>query len=81
MHGTFLATREVDIARCRSIAELRSLVDRAQLDLLGEILGLTMAHGTLPAAFIGSRFTRSAVYFRMHQALADILDARVRAPQ
>ena len=74
--GPVLATRIVDIAGCRSIADLRRVVDRAQLDLLGEVVGSIVASGELPAP-LPSR-TPGPQYFRMHRALADVLDAALR---
>jgi len=78
--GAILATREVDVAGCRSIAELRRAVDRTQLELLGKVVGLTIAHGTLPQP-LPVHDLPGPQYFRMHQALADILDARLLTRQ
>jgi hypothetical protein len=78
--GPILATREVDAAGCRSIADLRRAVDRTQIELLGEVVGQTIAHGTPPQPLPVTDLP-GPQYFRMHQALADTLDARLLARQ
>jgi methionyl-tRNA formyltransferase len=63
--GPILATRDVDVANCRSIAELRNAADRIQLELLGEIVGLTRVHGGLPKPLPVTDLP-GPQYFRMH---------------
>ncbi len=73
--GPILATREVDIAGCGSVAALRGAVDRAQLALLGDvvasIVGGRMPEPLAPAGAPGPQ------YFQMHQDLVAILEARL----
>jgi hypothetical protein len=73
--GPILAMRQIDIAGCRSIAALREIVDRAQLALLGEIVA-TIVAGELPEALTAAE-PPGPQYFRMHQDLAAILEARL----
>lgn len=79
--GPILATREVDIAGCSSIAALRDAVDRAQLALLGEIIEAIVG-GRMPEP-LAAAAPAGPQYFHMHQDLAAILEARLlgaRAP-
>ena len=74
--GDILVVREVDTSRARSIAELRKLVDGAQIALLGEVVQYILREGKLPP-----RRSQTAAeglqYFRMHPALVEKLNARL----
>jgi folate-dependent phosphoribosylglycinamide formyltransferase PurN len=72
--GPILATRGVDVARCRSIAALRDAVDRAQLALLGDVVD-TIVAGRMPEALAAG--PPGPQYFPMHQDLTAILEARL----
>ncbi len=73
--GPILATQEVNIAGCGSIAALRAAVDRAQLALLGDIVEL-VAGGRMPEPLPAAE-PPSPQYFHMHQDLTAILEAHL----
>ena len=73
--GPILATQQVDIAGCGSIAALRDAVDRAQLALLGDVLELIVG-GRMPEPLAAAE-PPGPQYFHMHQDLAAILEARL----
>lgn len=73
--GPILATREVDVAGCGSIAALRDAVDRAQLALLGDIVELIVGGG-MPDPLAAAE-PPGPQYFHMHQDLVAILEARL----
>ena len=73
--GPILATQQVDIAGCGSIAALRDAVDRAQLALLGDVLELIVG-GKMPEPLAAAE-PPGPQYFHMHQDLAAILEARL----
>ncbi len=73
--GPMLATREVDIAGCGSIAALRDAVDRAQLMLLGDVVQ-AVAGGRMPEPLTAAE-PPGPQYFHMHQDLAAILEAQL----
>ena len=66
--GPILATQEVDIAGCGSIAALRDAVDRAQLTLLGDIVE-SIVVGRMPEPLAAAE-PPGPQYFHMHQDLA-----------
>ncbi len=74
--GDILIVREVDTARARNIAELRELVNQAQIGLLGEVVQYILREGKLPP-----RRSQTAAeglqYFRMHPALVEKLNQRL----
>jgi folate-dependent phosphoribosylglycinamide formyltransferase PurN len=78
--GVILAMQEVEIAGCRSIAALRDTVDRAQLALLGDVLG-SIVGGRMPEPLLSEPLVCAEPpgpqYFRMHQDLVAILEARL----
>ena len=79
--GPILATQEVAIAGCGSIAALRGAVDRAQLALLGDIVESILG-GRMPEPLAAAE-PPGPQYFHMHQDLAAVLEARLlgaRAP-
>jgi hypothetical protein len=73
--GPMLATREVEVAGCGSIAALRDAVDRAQLTLLGDIVEAIVS-GRMPEPLTSAE-PPGPQYFQMHQDLAAILEARL----
>jgi folate-dependent phosphoribosylglycinamide formyltransferase PurN len=73
--GPILAMQRVDIAGCGSIAALRDAVDRAQLALLGDIVG-SIAGGRMPEPLAAAE-PPGPQYFQMHQDLVLILEARL----
>jgi folate-dependent phosphoribosylglycinamide formyltransferase PurN len=74
--GDILVIREVDTSGAGNIAELRKLVDAAQIELLGEVVQYILREGKLPP-----RRSQTAAeglqYFRMHPALVEKLNARL----
>ena len=77
--GPILATRQVDIAGCRSVAALRDAVDHAQLALLGDVVGLIVS-GRMPEPLAIAE-PPGPQYFRMHRDLTAILEARLLGAQ
>jgi folate-dependent phosphoribosylglycinamide formyltransferase PurN len=73
--GPILATQEVAIAGCGSIAALRGAVDRAQLALLGDIVE-SIIGGRMPEPLAAAE-PPGPQYFHMHHDLAAILEARL----
>lgn len=73
--GPILAMQQVDIAGCGSIAALRDAVDRAQLMLLGDIVG-SIAGGRMPEPLAAAE-PPGPQYFQMHQDLVLILERRL----
>lgn len=72
--GDILLFRAVDIAGVDSVDSLRGTVDRAQIELLGDVIRWIIAHGALPpsrpqGAHEGRQF------FAMHAELRQLLDA------
>jgi methionyl-tRNA formyltransferase len=77
--GPILATQEVDIAGCGSIAALRDAVDRAQLALLCGIVE-SIVSGRMPEPLPAAELL-GPQYFQVHQDLAAILEMRVLGRQ
>jgi len=77
--GPILATRDVDISGCGSIAALRDAVDRAQLALLGDVVDAIVG-GRMPEPLAAAE-PPGPQYFHMHQDLAAILEARLLGGQ
>jgi hypothetical protein len=73
--GPILAMQQVDITGCGSIAALRDAVDRAQLALLGDIVG-SIAGGRMPEP-LATAEPPGLQYFQMHQDLVVILETRL----
>jgi len=76
--GPIVATRMVDAAMCRSIAELRARVDASQLELLDETLQSIVerrmsVHGVTQSRDAGRQF------FRMHADLRRLLEQQLAA--
>ena len=71
--GDILVTRQIDARGARSVAELRAVVDKVQVDLLGSVVRSIMTTGSLPprtpqAASEGRQF------FVMHDDLKQKLE-------
>jgi hypothetical protein len=77
--GPILATQEINTTGCRSIAALRDTVDRAQLALLGDVVG-SIVSGNVPAP-LEPAGPPGPQYFRIHQDLAAILEGRLLGAQ
>jgi methionyl-tRNA formyltransferase len=73
--GPILAMQQVDIAGCGSVAALRDAVDRAQLALLGDVVG-SIVGGRMPEPLVAAE-PHGPQYFQMHQDLAAILEAHL----
>jgi hypothetical protein len=79
--GPILAVCQVDCSSSRSVADLRSLVDRSQLALLGEVLRFALRKGHLPPGRTQTE-PEGRQYFRMHDELKSLLEARLlRGPR
>ncbi len=74
--GDILIVREVDTSRAGNIAELRKLVDHAQIELLGEVVQYILREGKLPPRR-SQTADEGLQYFRMHPALVDKLNGRL----
>lgn len=71
--GDIICVRPLEIASCRSIAELRALVDEAQRALLSEAVRFVVATGKLPPLRKQAP-SEGRQFFRMHADLARILE-------
>lgn len=78
--GDVLARRVVDASSVDSVADLRRLVDEAQLDLLGEVVETVVRSGRLPGGR-PQEPDEGVQFFRMHPILKDRLDARLTTSQ
>jgi hypothetical protein len=79
--GPILARQAIDFAGCSSVADLRDAVDRAQLALLGDIVG-SIVSGRMPEPLAAAE-PPAPQYFHMHRDLVAILETRLlgaRAP-
>lgn len=76
--GDILCVRAVDTRRARSIRELRDIVDEAQIALLGEVVRWILATGELPPRR-PQRPDEGLQFFRMHAAIAAVLEAELSA--
>lgn len=74
--GDILVVEAVDAGQARSVSELRDLIDRSQIGLLGRVLRFVMEGGSLPP-----RRRQTAAegrqYFRMHGELKAALERRL----
>jgi Formyl transferase len=78
--GPIIATRIVDVAACRSIAELRERVDQCQLDLLDETLRSIVDCAISPSS-VPQRREEGRQFFRMHADLRRVLEQELRDPR
>jgi hypothetical protein len=76
--GPIAAVREVEIAGATSVAELRDLVDRAQITLLGEVVHFVLSTGHRPPTRTQER-EEGRQYFRMHPEVRARLEAALAA--
>ncbi|MGB3723558.1 MAG: formyltransferase family protein [Pacificimonas sp.] len=74
--GDILITRNIDTSDCASVAMLRARMDKAQLDLLAEVMADIVRTGELPPrqpqTDAGGR-----QYFAMHSDLKAVLETRL----
>jgi hypothetical protein len=75
--GDILCERVVDVEAAVNIAQLRDLVDRAQIELLGEVVRFIVRSGALPPRR-SQRLEEGMQFFRMHQDLAHPLETELR---
>jgi hypothetical protein len=75
--GDILCAGVVDVDAAGNIGELRALVDRAQIDLLGEVTRFILQSGGLPPR---RRQTsqEGTQFFRMHADIARVLESEVQ---
>jgi len=76
--GEIVCCRTVPIAGARSIAELRALVNEAQIALLGEVVRYVCETGKLPPRR-AQRAEEGRQYFVMHPELRAVLEGALRA--
>lgn len=74
--GDIICVRQVNLP-ARSIAELRSAIDREQIELMGEVTRWIAQTGARPPAY-KQRAQEGIQFFRLHPELADILQAELR---
>jgi methionyl-tRNA formyltransferase len=71
--GEIVCVRRVDTAGCRTIAQLRETVDRAQIALLGQVVRTILETGAIPGG--RTQAPREGIqFFRMHPELAAVLE-------
>jgi folate-dependent phosphoribosylglycinamide formyltransferase PurN len=75
--GPIIATHRVDVAGCRSIAELRARVDTMQLTELDATLRSIVEDGIVPSSR-EQRGEEGRQFFRMHRDLRSTLEERLR---
>jgi folate-dependent phosphoribosylglycinamide formyltransferase PurN len=71
--GDVLQAAEVDVSGAHSIDELRDVVDRAQIALLGEVVRWISTTGSLPPRRKQTA-EEGVQFFRMHSALRAVLE-------
>ena len=76
--GAIITTREADVSAAKSIADMRSIVDKIQLELLADTCADIAATGSLPPLKT-QRADDGRQYFRMHPELSAILEERLRS--
>ena len=74
--GDILLVRTADVSSAAKVSELRNLVDRSQIELLGEVLQYILATGKLPKRRSQTE-AEGLQYFRMHSAILDRLNERL----
>jgi folate-dependent phosphoribosylglycinamide formyltransferase PurN len=74
--GDILLIREVSASNAKSVGELRSLVDKSQVELLGEVVQYVLRTGQLPQRRSQSQ-AEGLQYFTMHPELVNILNGRL----
>jgi len=78
LRSDILAVEQVDTKRASFLADLRDLVDQAQIDLLGRVVRFVVATGSLPPRR-SQRLDEGRQYFRMHDDLKAVLQASLTA--
>jgi folate-dependent phosphoribosylglycinamide formyltransferase PurN len=74
--GDIICVRMIDPSRCRSIAQLRSAVDKAQMGLLGEVVRLIVESGQgIPGR--KQAYAEGLQFFQMHGELVAVLEAEL----
>jgi hypothetical protein len=74
--GPIVCVRAVDTRSARSIAELRQLVDNAQVALLGDVVRFVLAAGVLPPARPQAP-GEGVQFFPLHPELGAVLEAEL----
>lgn len=74
--GPIVCVRPVDTRSARSVAELRRLVDTAQIALLGDVVRFVLAEGVLPPARPQTP-AEGVQFFRLHAELAAVLESEL----
>jgi len=75
--GDVLCVRVVNVDAAATINQLRTLVDRAQIDLLGSVVRFILRSGALPPLH-RQRPEEGMQFFRMHPDLAHLLESELR---
>ena len=75
--GDILLVHAVDAAAIESVAALRDEVDRAQVELLGDVTRWIITHGMLPPRRV-QRADEGRQFFAMHTELRQLLDTTLR---
>lgn len=76
--GDIIKTRNIDVDDCRSIAQLRAKMDKAQLEFLAETVRDILDKGHLPD-HRPQAVDEGHQYFTMHPDLKAVLDERLQA--
>jgi folate-dependent phosphoribosylglycinamide formyltransferase PurN len=79
--GPIIARRNVDTRGCRSISDLRTIIDNAQVELLGEVVQLICNSPERPLSARVQSAGDGRQYFRMHHELKSILEERLAGRQ
>jgi folate-dependent phosphoribosylglycinamide formyltransferase PurN len=74
--GAILLFQPVDVSGAPDIDALRQRVDVAQIDALGRVVQWVVDHGSLPPSYV-QQADEGRQYFSMHQALRDVLEAKL----
>ena len=75
--GDILCVRAVNVNDGVNIPQLRTLVDRAQIELLGEVVRFIARSGALPP-HRSQQPEEGVQFFRMHPDLARVLETELR---
>ena len=75
--GPVVVTRMVDTTGCQTIADLRTRVDRVQLDLLDQTVQQVIALGARPAT-TPQAFADGRQYFRLHPDIRSAVERALR---
>lgn len=75
--GAVICVCPVDTSAARSIAELRALVDRIQIDALGSVTRLVVETSARPRAYV-QRSEEGHQFFTLHPEIAAVLEQDLR---